>query len=150
LLLVGCWLQACLIFSPKEFKESKRKKRTTGKRKRSGGGGATTTLCSGSLSKKPSHEPHPRASASFKVCPPLGRLWEDEDARCTYPASGERRRAAVVFYRLRKRPPKEQWKILRTEDRLPQTIHQFGSQRSTEVTRGAYESPECPLQLTGS
>ncbi len=37
-----------------------------------------------------------------------------------------------------------------SEDRLPQTIHQFGSQRSTEVTRGAYESPECPLQLAGS
>jgi len=41
-------------------------------------------------------------------------------------------------------------KIEDSEDRLPQTIHQFGSQRSTEVTRGAYESPECPLQLTGS
>jgi hypothetical protein len=37
-----------------------------------------------------------------------------------------------------------------SEDRLPQTIHQFGSQRPTEVTRGAYESPECPLQLNGS
>ena len=31
-----------------------------------------------------------------------------------------------------------------------QTTHQFGSKRSTEVTRGACESPEFLLQLTGS
>ena len=34
----------------------------------------------------------------------------------------------------------------------PTDMHQFGSQRSTEVARGAYESPECecPLKLPGS
>jgi hypothetical protein len=47
-----------------------------------------------------------------------------------------------------KQPPKSKC-MEGSEDHLPQTIHQFGSQRSTEVTRGAYDSPECPLQITG-